>query len=88
MPIINQTTLWRKQVVIGWLAMFLTIRTAAEQAGISPGTLRLYERLGLLKPARDSAGRRVFTAVDVAMARRVAAERGKRGRFQSHAAAV
>ena len=62
--------------------MYLTIRAAAQQAGITPGTLREYDRLGLIKPARDSAGRRVFTAVDVAQARRVAAERAKRRGFQ------
>jgi DNA-binding transcriptional MerR regulator len=53
----------------------LTIQKAAEQAGLSPGTLRTYERAGLLSPHRDSAGRRVFTAVEVAQARRIAAER-------------
>lgn len=62
--------------------MYLTIRAAAEQAGISPQTLRSYERLGLISPARDSAGRRVFTPIDVAQARRVAAERAKRQGFQ------
>lgn len=62
--------------------MYLTIRAAAEQAGLSPGSLRTYERLGLIKPERDSAGRRVFTPVDVAQARRVAAERAKRRGFQ------
>ncbi len=62
--------------------MYLTIRAAAQQAGISPQTLREYERLGLIRPERDSAGRRVFTPVDVAAARRVAAERAKRRGFQ------
>ncbi len=63
--------------------MYLTIRTAAQQAGLTPGTLREYERLGLIRPARDSAGRRVFTAVDVAQAKRVAAERAKHKGFGS-----
>jgi DNA-binding transcriptional MerR regulator len=63
--------------------MYLTIRDAAKQAGIAPGTLRNYERLGLIKPERDSAGRRVFTAVDVVQARRVAVERGKRCGFKA-----
>lgn len=68
--------------------MYLTIRAAAEQAGLSPQTLRAYERAGLIKPERDSAGRRVFTPIDVAQARRVAAERAKRKGFQPLEAAV
>ena len=68
--------------------MYLTIRAAAEQAGVSPGTLRAYDRLGLISPARDSAGRRVFTDIDVAQARRVAAERAKRQGFQPLEAAT
>ena len=55
--------------------MYLTIRAAAEQAGLSPGSLRTYERLGLMRPARDSANRRVYVAADVAVARQIAAER-------------
>jgi DNA-binding transcriptional MerR regulator len=55
--------------------MLMTIQKAAEQAGLSPGTLRTYERDGLITPQRDSTGRRVFTLVDVDQVRRVAAER-------------
>jgi DNA-binding transcriptional MerR regulator len=55
--------------------MLLTIKTAAEQAGLSPGTLRAYERAGLIRPQRDSAGRRVFTPTDVIELRRIAAAR-------------
>ncbi len=57
------------------MAMWLTIATAAKQAGLTPGTLRVYERLGLLCPQRDSAGRRIYTAVEVNQARRIAQER-------------
>jgi DNA-binding transcriptional MerR regulator len=55
--------------------MLMTIQRAAEQAGLSPGTLRSYERDGLITPQRDSSGRRVFTLVDVDRVRRIAAER-------------
>jgi len=55
--------------------MLMTIATAAKQAGLTPGTLRVYERLGLLSPQRDSTGRRLFSNADVQLARRVAADR-------------
>lgn len=55
--------------------MLLTIKTAAAQAGLSPGTLRTYERAGLLSPQRNSAGQRVYTPLDVQQAKRIAAER-------------
>lgn len=57
--------------------MYLTIGSAARAAGLSPTSLRLYERLGLLAPARDSAGRRVYVAADVQLARAVAAQRAQ-----------
>jgi DNA-binding transcriptional MerR regulator len=57
------------------MAALMTILKAAHEAGLSPGSLRLYERLGLLSPQRDSLGRRLYTASDVLQARRVAVER-------------
>jgi MerR family transcriptional regulator, heat shock protein HspR len=57
------------------MAALLTIQSAANEAGLSPNTLRIYERLGLLSPVRDSAGRRLFSAADVADARRIAKQR-------------
>jgi MerR family transcriptional regulator/heat shock protein HspR len=53
----------------------LTIQSAAHEAGVTPNTLRTYERLGLLAPTRDSAGRRLFNAEDVAQARMIAKQR-------------
>lgn len=53
----------------------LSIKTAATEAELTPGTLRQYEREGLLTPQRDSLGRRVYTVQDVQDARRIAAER-------------
>jgi DNA-binding transcriptional MerR regulator len=53
----------------------MTIQLAAEEAGLSPGTLRKYEQLGLLAPTRDSAGRRLYGPADIADARRIAKQR-------------
>lgn len=57
------------------MSMLMTIQKAAQESGLSPTTLRIYERLGLLSPSRDSAGRRLFSAVDVAQAKKIAAQR-------------
>lgn len=59
----------------------MSIKTAAEQAGLTPGTLRTYEREGFLNPQRDSIGRRLYSPLDVQQARRIATERAaSRGR--------
>jgi MerR family transcriptional regulator/heat shock protein HspR len=42
-----------------------TISAVAEQYGIHPQTLRLYEREGLLKPSRSAKGRRYYTEEDI-----------------------
>jgi DNA-binding transcriptional MerR regulator len=47
------------------------IRSAAEQAGIAPDTVRDYCRQGLLDPIRDSSGRRLFTPSDVRRIREI-----------------
>jgi DNA-binding transcriptional MerR regulator len=52
-----------------------TIQAAAQASGVSPSTLRVYERLGLVKPFRDSAGRRLYSEADVTEVRRIARER-------------
>jgi MerR family transcriptional regulator, copper efflux regulator len=56
----------------------LTIKNAAAQAGLAPGTLRDYEKAGLLSPQRDSSGRRLYSDTDVRKARKVAADRRAR----------
>jgi len=69
----------------------MTIQRAAVESGVTPGTLRLYEKAGLLSPQRDSIGRRLYSAIDVQQARRVAAERQAacgRGRRGSRAEAA
>jgi hypothetical protein len=50
-----------------------TIQRASQEAGVTPNTLRIYERLGFLRPSRDSAGRRVYTDDDITEATRIAA---------------
>ncbi len=41
------------------------ISAVAEQYGIHPQTLRLYEREGLLKPSRSEGNTRLYTAGDL-----------------------
>ncbi len=42
-----------------------TISVVAEQFGIHPQTLRLYEREGLLKPSRTDGNTRLYTDTDI-----------------------
>ncbi len=44
----------------------LTIAETAERTGVSAHTLRYYERIGLLRIARDPTGHRRYTADDFA----------------------
>ena len=41
------------------------ISSVAEQYGVHPQTLRLYEREGLLKPSRSEGNTRLYTTEDV-----------------------
>ena len=47
------------------------ISVAAELSGISEQSLRLYERQGLLTPARSSGGTRRYSADDLARLQRI-----------------
>jgi MerR family transcriptional regulator/heat shock protein HspR len=47
------------------------ITTAAELVGIDPQSLRLYERRGLLEPARTSGGTRRYSADDLERLHRI-----------------
>jgi MerR family transcriptional regulator/heat shock protein HspR len=47
------------------------ISVAAELAGVHPQTLRIYERKGLLDPARTSGGSRRYSDADIDMLRRI-----------------
>ncbi len=47
------------------------ISVAAELAGVHPQTLRIYERKGLLDPARTVGGSRRYSDQDIAQLRRI-----------------
>ena len=47
------------------------ISVAAELAGVHPQTLRIYERKGLVDPARTAGGSRRYSDDDIAMLRRI-----------------
>ena len=48
------------------------ISVAAELAGMHPQTLRIYERRGLLTPARTPGGNRRYSDADIQRLRRIA----------------
>lgn len=48
------------------------ISVAAELTGVHPQTLRIYERRGLVSPARTGGGSRRYSDADVALLRRIA----------------
>ena len=48
------------------------ISVAAELSGMHPQTLRIYERRGLLDPARTAGGNRRYSDTDIALLRRIA----------------
>lgn len=47
------------------------ISVAAELAGVHPQTLRIYERRGLVDPARTSGGSRRYSDDDIRLLRRI-----------------
>jgi MerR family transcriptional regulator/heat shock protein HspR len=47
------------------------ISVAAELAGVHPQTLRIYERKGLLDPARTGGGNRRYSEADIAHLQRI-----------------
>lgn len=52
-------------------AALYVISVAAELGGVHPQTLRLYERKGLLEPARSPGGSRRYSERDLARLRRI-----------------
>jgi MerR family transcriptional regulator/heat shock protein HspR len=48
------------------------ISVAAELAGMHPQTLRIYERRGLVRPARTQGGNRRYSDEDIERLRRIA----------------
>jgi|SRR5436309_8617800 MerR family transcriptional regulator, heat shock protein HspR len=49
------------------------ISVAAELSGVAVQSLRLYERHGLLRPARSNGGTRRYSAADLARLQRISA---------------
>ena len=47
------------------------ISVAAELAGVHPQTLRIYERKGLVEPARTGGGNRRYSEADIEHLRRI-----------------
>lgn len=47
------------------------ISVAAELAGVHPQTLRIYERKGLVDPARTAGGSRRYSDSDISLLRRI-----------------
>lgn len=47
------------------------ISVAAELAGVHPQTLRIYERKGLLSPARTGGGSRRYSQADIELLQRI-----------------
>lgn len=47
------------------------ISVAAELAGVHPQTLRIYERKGLVDPARTAGGSRRYSDADIKLLRRI-----------------
>lgn len=47
------------------------ISVASELAGVHPQTLRIYERKGLLDPARTEGGSRRYSELDIAQLQRI-----------------
>ena len=47
------------------------ISVAAELAGLHPQTLRIYERKGLVDPARTGGGSRRYSDADIALVQRI-----------------
>ncbi len=60
----------RPQDSLGNRAVYV-ISVAAELSGLHPQTLRIYERKGLLDPARTGGGSRRYSDADIAQLRRI-----------------
>jgi hypothetical protein len=72
------STYWRQGVDLMSDEVLMRISDAAKAGQMTTGTLRTYDREGLLKPIRDSAGERLYTPAMVEQAIRIKAERESR----------
>src|SRR5439155_5105995 len=62
---------WESDVADGGKKGLYVISVAAELAGVHPQTLRIYERRGLLDPARTGGGSRRYSDRDIERLRRI-----------------
>ena len=62
------------------------ISVAAELAGMHPQTLRIYERRGLVNPARTGGGNRRYSDDDIAVLRRISELAGRGHEPRGHPA--
>jgi DNA-binding transcriptional MerR regulator len=62
--------------------MFLTMTGAVRATARSSDTLKLWEKLGLITPERDSHGRRLYSPECISEIKRLAAERQTRHALQ------
>jgi MerR family transcriptional regulator, heat shock protein HspR len=58
-------------VTTAWEEPLYVISVAAELAGVHPQTLRIYERKGLVDPARTGGGSRRYSDADIEQLRRI-----------------
>ena len=63
-----------------------TAAAAAELTGLRPQTLRLYERRGLIEPARSPGGQRLYRQADIDRLRHIAELSGQGGLYARLAA--
>lgn len=59
-----------------------TTSTAARAAGMSEAAVRHCEKLGVVKPARNTVGHRIYTESDVAALQRYAARNSGNGTYE------
>ena len=59
------TAPWTRAMARNKKAKKYTISVVAEQYGVHPQTLRLYEREGLITPSRSAKGTRYYTEEDI-----------------------
>lgn len=65
------TAVTRDRAMLHSTRAVYVISVAAELAGVHPQTLRIYERKGLLDPARTGGGSRRYSDADIAQLRRI-----------------
>lgn len=61
----------RGAAALRWQRAVYVISVAAELAGMHPQTLRIYERKGLVRPARTGGGSRRYSEEDIRRLRRI-----------------